>query len=108
MTNVDKAIAAAFWKPQIHSNPVLIIDSIKATLRAHGCVVIPVEWLPIETAPTGVSVLITNGSEQRVAYHEHDAEPYPWHVEDAANGFNHYRDWPTHWRPLLEPPAGGQ
>ncbi len=63
-------------------------------------------WLPIETAPKDeeeTCILICNCrcAQYRVAYYEHDVDPtYPWHVEDAANGFNHHKDWPTHWMPL--------
>lgn len=68
------------------------------------------DWQPIETAPKDENeepILICNGryqSQQRVAYYELAADPkYPWHVEDAAEGFNHHKDWPTHWK-LLDPP----
>lgn len=56
-------------------------------------------WQPIATAPKGeeeVAILICNARhqhQQRVAYYELEADPkYPWHVEDANEGFNHHKD----------------
>lgn len=69
------------------------------------------EWKPIETAPkNGREFLAVNARAAsvgyRVVYFDGDAkEPYIWHVEDAAEGFNHHRDFFTHWMPLPEPPA---
>jgi hypothetical protein len=65
-------------------------------------------WQPIETAPKETSILIARFSTEpacyRVAYYDDAANPYPWHVEDAAQGFNHHWQWPTHWMPLPSPP----
>ena len=62
------------------------------------------EWQPIETAPKDeIAILILNAraDQCRVAYYEPETDPtYPWHVEDAAEGFNHHKDWPTHWMPV--------
>jgi len=71
------------------------------------------KWQPIETAPKDnieSCILIAcnrdGNYECRVAFYEVDADPtYPWHVEDAAKGFNIHKDWPTHWMALpMAPP----
>lgn len=69
------------------------------------------EWQPIETAPRDkdeIAILICNARharQMRVAYWDIEAaEPYKWAVEDAERGFNHHRDWPTHWMPLPPDP----
>lgn len=57
--------------------------------------------MPIETAPkdeTETAILICNGRyarQMRVAYWDND----------AARGFNHHKDWPTHWMPLPAEPS---
>lgn len=67
-------------------------------------------WQPIETAPKDnreIAILIyaKHCGMYRVAYYDTEADStYPWHVEDAAEGFNHHKDWPSHWRPLPDPP----
>lgn len=75
------------------------------------------EWRSIESAPKdGTAILIArfysgfgDQVEARVAYWDeeetHSVDPYRWHVEDAAKGFNHHKDWPTHWMPLPAPPV---
>ena len=39
-SKVDKAIAAALFEPQIHSNPDLLVEAFKRALHKHGCLVI--------------------------------------------------------------------
>lgn len=69
------------------------------------------EWQPIETAPKdGREFLAVNahhaGVSYRVVYFDDDAkEPYIWRVEDSQAGFNHHKDFFTHWMPLPEPPT---
>lgn len=66
-------------------------------------------WRPIEEAPRDETAIMIGRIGQevvngyRVAYFEAGKPEYPWHVEDAADGFNHHRDWPTHYR-LIEAP----
>jgi hypothetical protein len=81
------------------------MSEIKLTVDESKIAVVSGGWQPIETAPKdGNSILIRRGDSCRVAYWE-DADDeadgtYMWHVEDAAKGFNHHKDWPTHWMPL--------
>lgn len=68
-------------------------------------------WHPIETAPKdGEPFLAVNKDKAavsfRVVYFDDEAEePYIWHVEDAAKGFNHHKDFFTHWMPLPPLPS---
>lgn len=67
-------------------------------------------WRPIETAPKdGREFLAVNKNKPavtyRVVYFDEEApDALCWHVEDAGNGFNHHRDFFTHWMPLPPPP----
>lgn len=70
------------------------------------------DWQPIETAPKdGTAILICRNRPlgpcgMRVSYFDGDDDAdYPWHADDGADGFNHHKDWPTHWMPLPAPPA---
>lgn len=63
-------------------------------------------WRTMASAPkTGEEFLAVNKDKAavsyRVVFYDEDADPlYPWHVEDAGKGFNHHKDFFTHWQPL--------
>ena len=68
-------------------------------------------WRLMDSAPKdGREFLAVNKDKAsvsyRVVYFDEDATDklYPWHVEDAGKGFNHHRDFFTHWKRLPEPP----
>jgi hypothetical protein len=88
----------AFNEDNEMSEVKLAVDESKIAVVSSG-------WRPMETAPKdGNSILIRRGDSCRVAYWE-DADDeadgtHMWHVDDAAKGFNHHKDWPTHWMPL--------
>lgn len=70
------------------------------------------KWQPIKTAPKdGREFLAVNKDKPsvtyRVVYFDEDVRDalYCWHVEDAGKGFNHHRDFFTHWMPLPDPPV---
>ena len=68
------------------------------------------KWQPIETAPRdGRTFLAVNKKHPygtcRVVYFDEEAkDTHIWHVEDAAEGFNHHKDFFTHWMHQPEPP----
>lgn len=60
----------------------------------------PVEWQPIETAPTGKMILAWDGE---------DVEVVEWHPSLVSGGLWFSSGGPfeaTHWMPLPEPPKG--
>lgn len=72
------------------------------------------DWQPIDGAPKDERGILAGrfGKEGvgswRVVWFDPEANPdFPWHVEDAGEGFNHHRDFFTHWMPLPAPPVTG-
>jgi hypothetical protein len=71
-------------------------------------------WQTMDSAPRdGREFLAVNKDKAavsyRVVYYQGEGDPkYCWHVEDARKGFNHHRDFFTHWMPLPAPPTDGE
>ena len=107
MSRTQAEIKAACDAYETETEDVVYVNGIIAALETAD----RVRWQTMDTAPKEdePAILIGNFRTEpacyRVAYYDHEADPtYPWHVEDAAKGFNHHRDWPTHWQFLPSPP----
>lgn len=65
-------------------------------------------WRPIETAPRDGTVFLAldvwTQSCCVVWFDDEARPPLIWHVDDAAEGFNHHADFFTHWMPLPSAP----
>jgi hypothetical protein len=113
MVELDPRPAHAGWAPGGYMCKCYSCDRrFTGDKRAMSCAECAYNngWRLIDSAPTdGREFLAVNGDKPsltyRVVYFDDEAaEPYVWHVEDAGKGFNHHRDFFTHWKRLPDPP----